>query len=320
MKQSFARAALALAVMTLSVPVLAQDYPARPVTILYPNTAGSAGDVMIRAVADKLSAKLKQPFVVDNRPGGFSMIAANGVLAAPHDGYTLYYGGASSLTSVFHKTPPFDFFKAFEPVGGVFVTSYVLAVNDTVPVKTFPELVSYAKANPGKLNFGSYSATATLVHGMLKQAAGLDTVQVTYRGGPQMLTALLANETQLGFDLAQTFRPHVEAGKVRLLAATYEVRDPSAPDVPTTVELGYPNLQAYTVSSIWGPADMPKAAQQRLIDAMKEISSMTDMVARYNAAGGRPLVADAADIRKRTMREAELYANAAKASNFEPPN
>ena len=308
---------LGLGLYAVSTGTHAQDYPARTVKIVYPNTAGSAGDVILRAIAEKLNARFSQPFVVENRPGANSVIAATAVYNAPADGYTLYYGAIYPLTRTFLKNPPFDVLNEFEPMGSTFVSSYVLAVNAELPAKSLKELVEHAKRNPGKLNFGAFNTTQTMAWGLLTSLTGADTVLVQYRGSPQATLALVANESQISLDNAQAYRPHAQSGKIRLLAVTNDVRDPTLPDVPTTVELGLPKFKLYTTTSFWTRSGAPKAAQDRMIAALKEVSSMPDIVTRYNASGGTPLLADAAEIKRRIIEEAALYAEAARAAKFE---
>jgi len=309
----------ALASMLAATAALAQEWPTKPVRIMYPATAGGPGDIMARAAAEKLQARFNQPFIVENRPGGASFIAATAVHQAPADGYTLYYGAASALTRTFHANPPFEFFRDFTPMGGLFVTSYVFVASSQLPAATLRGLVDYAKQNPGKLNYGAETATSTLALGLLNSTAGTNIVLVPYKGNAQSVQALITNEVQVGFGPAQVYDAHVKAGKLRFLAATYDRRISTLPDVPTTAEAGFAKVKLYTVAAFWARSGTPKAAQDRMVAAMKEIAPLPEIVARYSAAGGTPLVADAAEIRRLAMEEADNYAAAAKAANFLPP-
>jgi tripartite-type tricarboxylate transporter receptor subunit TctC len=312
--------ALALAASLLAPSaVLAQDWPNKPVRIMYPATAGGPGDIMARAASEKLQARFKQPFIVENRPGGASFVAATAVHQAPADGYTVYYGAASALTRTFHANPPFEFFRDFKPMGGLFVTSYVFVANTQVPAATIRGVIDYAKKNPGKLNYGAETATSTLALGLLNATAGTDIVLVPYKGNAQSVQALITNEVQIGFGPAQVYEQHVKAGKLMYLAATYDRRIATLPDVPTTAEAGLAKVKLYTVAAFWARSETPKEAQDKMIAALKDIAPQPDIVARYASAGGTPLVADAAEIRKLAMEEAENYAAAAKAAKFQPP-
>jgi tripartite-type tricarboxylate transporter receptor subunit TctC len=287
------------AVIVMSGDLAAQTYPTRPVKIIVPTPAGGPIDTMARVVARYLSPTLGQNVVIDNRGGAGNTIGSAEVARAPADGYTLLFSSASGLviSPMLYKNPGYDPIKSYAPIAATTDISLVLVVNPGVPAKSVQELVSYAKANPGKLNFAS-GGSGTLPHltgELLKAMAGIDIVHIPYKGGGPGLTDTVAGQTQLMFDVPATVLPFVQDNRLRLLAVAGAKRDPSLPDVPTMIESGFPGF----VSSSWTallapagtPADILKTLNAKLNEALQS-AEMRDALTKLRATpiGGAPQV------------------------------
>jgi tripartite-type tricarboxylate transporter receptor subunit TctC len=246
-------------------PAIAAEYPERPVTMVVPYAAGGAGDVLIRLLQPIMERELKQPLVIDARPGGGGTIGAQAVAKAAPDGYTLMLGAANNFAINQFMFPQikFDSLAEFALITKVADVPAVLFINPTIPAKTLGEFVAYAKANPGKLSYASPSVGTTphLAVERLKQLTGIEMVHVPYRGAPPAMQALIANDVQLYLVGWSIGRSQVESGRVRALAVASEKRVPSIP-LPTAIESGVPN---FVTSNWWGLA-APRATPQRVQD------------------------------------------------------
>ena len=256
------------------VPVQAQDYPSRPVRLIITTPAGGLVDVVGRILADELSARLGQPIVIDNRPGGMTQVGTDALVRSPADGYTLMIATSESAMMPFlKKSYRYDPIKDFTPVALVTTSWTVFAVNPNVPARTLPELISYAKANPGKLRYGSGGVGGALhiAVEMLKLATGADIVHVPYRGGAQAATDAISGQidmVSMGLASARV----AEGGKLRLLAQTGPSRHPLFPDVPTTAEYGLPEVRMDTWFGVAAPPGTPEAVVARLNREIAEIA------------------------------------------------
>ena len=231
--------AIALALLT-GTDAPAQLYLGRPIKLVLAEAAGSSNDLVARLLAPPIAALLGQPVVVENRPGGGTLIGTRSVIDAAADGHTLLVSSTSALT-VASLLNVSDLLKELSPVAGIARTSWVLVVNPAIPAKSLAELVAYARANPGKLNIGFAQGTGPqFVAEAFKAVAGIDVVGIPYAGGSQVVRDLLGGSVQLYFGSAATTLPLIEAGSLRALVSTGESRDPLLPDVPTMKELGVP--------------------------------------------------------------------------------
>ena len=223
----------------LAGPAAAQGYPNRPVKIVMPFAPGGPTEFIIRLVADRLTATLGQAFVIENRPGGAGgTVGAKSVAIAEPDGYTLLFSSPGPLVTAaaVYKNLDYDPIKSFAPIAMLIYAPQMLVVHPSVPANSLPELVAYAKSNPGKITFGSsgYGTQPHMLGEMLKLAAGINIIHVPYRGAGQSVTDLVAGQVQMIFETTAILLPHVEGGRLRALAVATSTRSALLPDVPTT--------------------------------------------------------------------------------------
>jgi tripartite-type tricarboxylate transporter receptor subunit TctC len=249
----------------------AADYPERPVHVIVGLTAGSGVDIMARLVGQKLAESMGQPFIIENRPGAGSNIATRYAAAAESDGYTIFVATiANAINATLYKNLTFDVLKDFSPVILAATASNLLIVNPSVPAKSVQELIALAKEKPGKLTVGSSGVgTAPQMTAVLfRQRAGINVVDVPFKGGPEATAALLGGQIDYLFAITSTALPHIKAGRVRALGVTSRQRSPLLPDVPTVSESGLPGFEAVT----WFGFAVPKGTPPAIVDRLnKEI-------------------------------------------------
>ncbi|MFG0593817.1 Bug family tripartite tricarboxylate transporter substrate binding protein [Delftia sp. WSY_16] len=271
-------AAVAMAIAGLGLggtAALAQGgYPAKTITMIVPAAAGGTTDLAARMAAQALAPVIGQSVVVDNKGGGNGSIAASLVKRAEADGYTLLmqYSGYHVISPHLTKARTWEQ-GDFQPVANVLSAPQIIVVRSELPVKTLAELVAYAKANPGKLNYAS-SGNGSLQHvtgAMLEQQAGIKMVHVPYKGTGPALQDLLGGQVDLTFGTAPPFMPHVQSGKLRVLAVTGTQRLPSLPDAPTTAEAGYAGVNATSWFAVFAPAATPKPVIDKLTADLKKV-------------------------------------------------
>lgn len=284
-----------LLALLLAVPlaVHAQAYPNKPIRWVVPYTGGGITDVVTRVVTQKIQASLGQPIVVDNRPGANSIVGADLIAKAAPDGYsmlTVIAAHAANATLYAGKLP-FDPVKSFTPISLAAVAPLILTANNNFPAKDVKELIAYAKANPGKVNFGSsgIGAAAHLTTELLKQTAGIDMVHVPYKGTAPALTALMANDIQILVDVPSTLMPHVRGQKIKALAMFSAKRIQGAPEVPTMAQAGGPALESSTWVMFMAPADTPRDIVNRLSAETAKAINESDIKERFNQIGIEPV-------------------------------
>src|SRR3954467_4383990 len=261
---------LAALAAALAAPLIAhaQAYPSKPIRWVVPYTGGGITDVVTRVITQRMQAPLGQPIIVDNRPGANSILGSDIVAKAAPDGYTLLtvIAGYAANITLYSGRLPFDPRKDLVPVSLAGIAPLILTANTHFPAKDVRELITYAKANPGKVNFGSsgIGAAAHLTTELLKQTAGIDMVHVPYKGTAPALTALMSNDIQMLVDVPSTLMPHVRGGKIKALAMFSGKRLASYPDVPTLSEAGGPPIESSTWVLFMAPGGTPPAIVNRL--------------------------------------------------------
>ena len=261
----------------------AQTYPVRPIRMVVGFSPGGPADVMARLIGQRMAISLGQPIVVENRAGAGGTIAARFVAELEPDGYTLLLGNTSTLviSPLMYKNVGYDALKAFAPIARLGTTSDILVTNPGFPAKTLGELIAYAKANPGKLNYSTpgIGTPPHLIGEMLKQRAGVEIVHVPYKSGGQSIQAVVAGEVQFTFENPAVALPLVQAGVVRALAVTSEARHPQAPDVPTLIEGGLPDFVSVSFTGVVGRAGIPAAIVAKLNAVINESLKNPDVAA-----------------------------------------
>jgi tripartite-type tricarboxylate transporter receptor subunit TctC len=274
----------------------AQSYPERVVKVINTFPAGGSGDAVIRVVFEKVGASLGQPFISETRTGAAGAIGTDFVAKSAPDGYTLVLGTASTFgtNSATVAKLPYDPVRDFTPVVMIASTPYLLLVHPSVPASNLKELVAHARANPNKLNFGSFGNGSSnhLAYELLKQQTGMEMVHVPYKGGAPLIAALLGGEIQSSLDVYATAQSHVKSGKFRLLGVASAKRFSLLPDAPTLAEQGY-RVEGGTFFAVLGPAKMPRTVVDILNREVNKALQLPDVRERLTAlgteiAGGTP--------------------------------
>src|SRR5690348_7944391 len=285
--------------LALSLPVLAQQFPSRPVKIVVPTTPGGATDALSRSIAARLAEVWGQPVVVENKPGATQIIGGEYVAKSPPDGYTLIVSDAATfiMNPITHRNLPYEGLRAFTPITLLVRFPWVIAVNPSVPATNFHEFVAYAKANPGKLAYGSFGTGSSghISVEYLKNLLGIDVVHVPYKGAGPAVTDLLANQIQMMMVTPLLVEPHARAGKLRLVAAATPTRIARLPELPTIAESGVPGYEAGTWFALAGPAGMPREVTYAIYDAVKKVLHEPAFKERYIDKQWFEVVADTPD-------------------------
>jgi len=291
------RATVAIALSTVSWAVNAQTYPAHPVHVIVPQAAGSSTDIASRLMGQWLSEHLAQQFIIEDRPGAGGNIGTEAAVRAPADGYTLLVVNAqNAINASLYDKLSFDFIRDIAPVAGIFSVPLVMEVNPSVPAKTVPEFIAYARANPGKINMASAGngGPQHVAGELFKFMVGVDMVHVPYRGSTPAVTDLLAGQVQVMFDVIPSSLPHIRAATLRPLAVTTATRSTVLPDVPTMSDF-LPDYQA----SAWVGIGVPRNTPPEIIATLnKEINAALagpTIRARLTELGGTVLPAGSPD-------------------------
>jgi tripartite-type tricarboxylate transporter receptor subunit TctC len=309
-------AAGAAALPAVSRLAWAQAYPTRPVRIIVGFAPGGGIDIMARLMGQWLTERLGQQFLIENRPGAGSNVATEAVVRAAPDGYTLLLvNSANAINATLYDKLNFDFIRDIAPVAGVIRVPNVMLVNPSVPAKTIPEFLAYAKANPGKISMasGGIGTPGHVAGELFKMIAGVDMVLVPYRSGGPALTDLLGGQVQVMFPNTGASLEYIKAGKLRALAVTTATRSEALPDIPAVGEF----LPGYEAST-WTGLGAPKSTPTEIVDKLnKEINAgLADpkMKARLADLGGTPLLGSPADFRKLIAEETDTWAKVVKFS------
>ncbi len=310
---------VALMCAVVPLPAYAQNYPQRPVRMVVAVAAGGSTDIMARLVAAKLGERIGQQVVVDNRPGGSSIIGSDIVAKAQPDGHTLLMASGSfgTISSLFTKLP-FDIEKDLAPVCLIATSPYVLVVQPSLPIKTVGDLVSYGKANPGKLNYaGSTPGSLQRLAGeLLKRTAGFDMTYVPYKGTGQLMPDLLGGRLHVAFDNVLILTPYIRSNTLRAIGVTSVKRSALFPELPTLAETGVPGFHAVGWFGIFSTGKTPQSVVDKLNTALVAIMKEPDMRDRLIAQGAEPLGGSAEDLRKYLAGEISKWGKVIRAAGI----
>jgi tripartite-type tricarboxylate transporter receptor subunit TctC len=305
------------AVLAAALNATAAEYPARAVRLIVPFGAGSITDVLARTVSVRLADALRQPVVVDNRPGAAGLIGSDLVAKAVPDGYTIMLSGAStySINQSLYTTMPYDAPSAFAPITQMSINSNLLVVSPSLPVKSVKELIAYGKSNPGKLSYASTGAGGTvhLSAEMFKFMSGVDMVHVPYKASPLAHIDLLGGQVQVMFDGMPTVLPQVKAGKLRPLGVTSAKRSELLPDLPSIAEAGLPGYEAVNWFGFGTTAGAPRAVIVKLNQEIVRILRMPEVKERLLALGAEPVGSSPEEFARHIKSEAARWGKTIKA-------
>ena len=284
-----ARLALAVLAAALSLPVPAQQYPERPVTVVVPFTPGGSSDITARTVSAKLQESLGQSFVIDNKPGANGSLGGKFVAAAKPDGYTLFVGsiGVFAINPVLYKDLGYDPRKDYDLLSVAVRTPNALVTRANFPANTVAELVEYLKKNPDKVSFGS-SGTGSSDHltaALFWQKTGTTGIHVPYKGGSAAQLDIIAGNCDMSFQNLGAITQYVKAGKMKLLAVTGGTRDATVPNVPTLAEAGVPGIEVYSWQAFVAPKGLPANVKARLQPALIAAIKHPDTVKKFSEQG-----------------------------------
>ena len=316
---SAATLVVAMVVTLAAGNALAQAYPAKPVRIIIGNPPGSVVDVTIRPVAEELTKRLGQPFIVENRAGANSRIGARAVASAPPDGYTLFYSLVMQSHSLFVRDNAVDAGKEMLPVSQLISTPWVLVVRSSLPVKSLQELVAYSKANPDALKHGAPAAIVDIPMKFLGDRAGFQTRSIPYKSSPQVMVALLSGEVDLGMGSAQTFLAQLAAGKLRALVAVANKRIAVVPDVPASPEVGLRDFEVPAYYGLWAPLGTPRDIINKLSAEATAVVRLPTIVEQIrNSSGGEVLGTTPEEQMKQYESEVRFWTDAIRATGYKP--
>jgi len=313
-------AGMAFAVAGAATPALAQDaYPSRPVRIVVPFSPGGAADIMSRLLAERLTAKLGQTVIVENKPGGGTMIASDYVARAAPDGYTLLMAASSlGIAPSTYAKVNYDPIKDFTPVSQVASVVHVLEVHPSIPAKNVGELIAYLKANPGKVSYGSVGAGSSthLEAELFNSMAGVQMAHIPYKGSAPALNDLVAGRIQVMFDAWASSGPFVKDGKLRALAVTTTKPSASVPDLPTVAASGLPGYSAMPWLGLVAPANTPAPVVDKLYTNLAQILQQPDVKAQFVGLGLDIIGSDPKAFAAFIRQDVSTWAKVARDSNI----
>ena len=310
--------ATVLAVAVLVPPAAASDYPDRPVRLVVPFPAGGGADVLARTIMPRVAQILGKAIVIDNRPGAGGNVGAEVVARAAPDGYTLLYGtnGTHAINRSLYGSLPFDPVRDFSPVSRMTLIAALMVVNPDLPVTSVGELIQYAKAHPGRINFASAGngTTSHLAGELFRSMTGIDIVHVPYRGGALAAADVVGGQVQMMIDVMPNVAPLAKGGKLRGLAVTTARRFPSAPEYPTIAESGVPGFEVSAWDGILAPAGTPPAVVDKLNAAIRQALEDPQVREALLARGAQPVAGTPDDFARHIATETEKWARVVKQS------
>jgi tripartite-type tricarboxylate transporter receptor subunit TctC len=298
----------------------AQTFPSRIIKMVLPYTAGSPNDVLARIVAPALSSRLGQPIIIDNRPGGSTLIGTRDVMTAKADGYTLLWSNSPVhfIAPFVSKGFKYDPLKDFVPIASIGSTSLVLVILPSIPAKTLQEFIAHAKANPGKLDFGFGRGTNPhLIGALLQQETGTEFAFIPYKGGAQVIPDMLGGRIHMNFGSISTLLPLIRNGSLRALAVTSAVRSHELPEVPTMAESGLPKLTSAIYYGILGPAAVPDNVVNRINASADEILKSPELIATMAKVGFEPIGGSPQDFASLIATEMQKWLPIVRTTGFE---
>jgi tripartite-type tricarboxylate transporter receptor subunit TctC len=314
-------AACAIAFVTTTGAAQAQSWPAKPIRMIVPYPAGGLSDVFARLVGDKLGQILGQSIVIDNRPGGNTIIGTQATAQAAPDGYVLLLtNGALSINQSLVANLPYNLDKGLAPVIWLGESYGLIVVNEKVPAKTLPELIALSKEKPGQITVAipGLGTNYRIALEQLKEITGAKLTMVPYKGSAPAITDVLAGQVQAGIDSLVALAPHVKDGKLRALAVLSTTRTPDFPDVPTTAEAGLPDVVIYGYNAILAPGGTPRPIIDKLNAAVNEVLTQPDTIARGRTLGLR-IGGGSPEVLKQTIdKVTDIYARVIKSANIQP--
>jgi tripartite-type tricarboxylate transporter receptor subunit TctC len=306
--------------LTLSASSWAQGYPAKPIRMVLPFPPGGSLDVTARILGQQLSERIARPVVIENRPGGSSIIGTELVMRSPPDGYTLLYTGDSTFTTVpaIFKKLPYDPIKSFEPIGFICKTSVALLAHPSVPASNLKQLVALIKAQPAHFSYGSYgNGTQSHFAGeMFNAAMGVKLTHIPSKGSSFSISDLVAGQIPLSFDTVAAAAPQVRAGKIKIIAVATKERSGIFPDVPAIAESGYPDFDVTSWIALVAPAGTAEPIVKRLRDEFTTILASRDITERFRAIGLEPVRPDGEEFLRRIKIELQKFSEIARDANI----
>ncbi|MBH1964137.1 MAG: tripartite tricarboxylate transporter substrate binding protein [Comamonadaceae bacterium] len=298
----------------------AGDYPQSPVKVIVPYAAGGGTDLVARLITAKLSDKLNQRMIVDNRPGGGGSLGTELVVRSPNDGYTLlFHSGTLAIDPSFKKNLPYDVRKDLIPISLAVSGPFFLVGSPALPAKTTAELIAYARANPKKINFGSpgIGSSVHLAGELFKSMTGIDIVHVPYKGAAPALAGLMANDIQIMFDLISTSKPLAESGKIKLIGVGKIGRSADVPTLPSIDESGLPGYESAVWMGLLAPAGTPRQIVDKLAVSIKAVLEMPDVKAALRVQGLDTVGSTPDEFSKFLARDIERYAKVIRDAKIE---
>jgi tripartite-type tricarboxylate transporter receptor subunit TctC len=314
---TIARLALFLLAACLSLAAHAQ-FPSKPVRIIVPYTPGGGTDIISRALAARMQETWGQQVIVENRPGANGIIGTEVMVKSPPDGHTLaMVVGAHVVNAVLQSKMPFDPIADTTAVSLVATSPWVIGIYPGVPAQNLREFIAYAKANPGKLRFGSSESSSRLAGEQFKQAAGVDLVHVPYKGGGQIVQDMLGGHVESGFTSVLTYLPHYKSGKLRILAVGGKTRAGAMPDVPTAAEAGLQGYETYVWYGMYAPKGTPAATVSGIQREIARLVRLPEFAERFANLGADAVASTPAEFAAFTRAEHEKFARLVKAAGIQ---
>ena len=293
----------------------AAQYPTKPIRLIVPFPPGGAAELGARIYAQPLSQALGQPILIETKPGAEGIIASQAVLQSPPDGYTLYYGTATgmSFAPAAKKVPPYDPVKDFTPVSLVGIFGFFIFSHASLPVNTIGELIAYARANPGKLNYGTGNATSILATAQFAAQQKLEMVHIPYKGDGPLTLDMVAGRVQVAIATPGNLAPQVKEGKLRALATLLPSRNQLLPDAPTLAEAGLPNVPITPWGGVFGPPKMPKEIVDRLQRELAVVLAKPEVRDAFGRLAFEPRSSTPEELSAFVAEQLEAYRRATRA-------